>query len=192
MSSTLPFGLEINKYAIDRFPDDYTRQDPAADRNRHPFSQGPAITALGLTNMLRFTTNEAVSAASFRDILLRSTLGERRPVDDTRCLQGMIEHSNLIVTAWDGQLLVGIARSVTDFHYCCYLSDLAVDVAYQRQGIGRQLIQITQDALGPGCKIILLSAPAAVNYYAHLGFERHDQAWVLARTKGRKLHICTD
>jgi predicted N-acetyltransferase YhbS len=137
--------------------------------------------------MLRFTSNEAVSVDSFREVLLRSTLGERRPVDDTRCLQGMIEHSNLIVTAWDGQLLVGIARSVTDFHFCCYLSDLAVDVAYQRQGIGRQLIQITQDALRPRCKIILLSAPAAVNYYVHLGFERHDQAWVLARTPQRQL-----
>ena len=95
----------------------------------------------------------------------------------------MIEQSNLIVTAWEDQLLVGIARSVTDFHYCCYLSDLAVDVAYQRRGIGRQLIQITQEALGPRCKIILLSAPTAVDYYLHLGFERHDQAWVLARTK---------
>ncbi|HEY5812696.1 MAG TPA: GNAT family N-acetyltransferase [Terrimicrobiaceae bacterium] len=133
--------------------------------------------------MLRFTANEAVSVDSFRDVLLRSTLAERRPVDDTRCLQGMIEHSTLIVAAWDGQLLVGIARSVTDFHYCCYLSDLAVDVAYQRQGIGRQLIQITQNALGPHCKIILLSAPAAVDYYPHLGFARHDQAWVLVRTK---------
>jgi ribosomal protein S18 acetylase RimI-like enzyme len=133
--------------------------------------------------MLRFASNEAVSADSFRDVLLRSTLDERRPVDDIHCLQGMIEHSNLIVTAWDGQLLVGIARSVTDFHYCCYLSDLAVDVAYQRQGIGRQLIQITQEALGPRCKIILLSAPAAVDYYPYLGFERHDQAWVLPRTK---------
>ena len=73
--------------------------------------------------MLRFTTNEAVSADIFRDVLLRSTLDERRPVDDIHCFK-MIEHSNLIVTAWDGQLLVGIARSVTDFHYCCYLSDL--------------------------------------------------------------------
>jgi ribosomal protein S18 acetylase RimI-like enzyme len=72
--------------------------------------------------------------------MLRSTLDERRPVDDIHCLHGMIEHSNLIVTAWDGELLVGIARSVTDSHYCCYLSDLSVDVAYQRQGIGRQLI----------------------------------------------------
>jgi ribosomal protein S18 acetylase RimI-like enzyme len=133
--------------------------------------------------MLRFTNTEIVSTAAFADILRRSTLSERRPVDDTCCLQGMIEHSNLIATAWDDQLLVGIARSVTDFHYCCYLSDLAVDVEYQRQGIGRRLIKITQDALGPHCKVILLSAPAAADYYSHLGFDRHDQAWVLARTK---------
>jgi GNAT superfamily N-acetyltransferase len=95
----------------------------------------------------------------------------------------MIEHSNLVATAWDEHLLVGIARSVTDFHYCCYLSDLAVDVAYQRQGVGRRLLQTTQDALGAQCSIILLSAPAAVDYYPHLGFERHDCAWVLARLK---------
>jgi ribosomal protein S18 acetylase RimI-like enzyme len=133
--------------------------------------------------MLRFTTGEAVSVDSFRDILTRSTLGVRRPVDDTQCLQGMLEHSNLIATVWDNALLVGIARSVTDFHYCCYLSDLAVDVAYQRRGIGKRLIQLTQDALAQQCKIILLSAPAAVDYYPHLGFERHEQAWVLAREK---------
>jgi ribosomal protein S18 acetylase RimI-like enzyme len=134
--------------------------------------------------MLRFTISEAVSLDDFRDLLLRSTLGGRRPVDDADCLQGMIDNSNLIATAWDGELLIGIARSVTDFHFCCYLSDLAVDVAYQRQGIGKQLIRITQDALGPHASIVLLSAPAAVDYYPHLGFERHQQAWVLPRTKG--------
>jgi ribosomal protein S18 acetylase RimI-like enzyme len=133
--------------------------------------------------MLRFATNEAITVDSFRNVLLRSTLGERRPLDDLACLKGMIEHSNLTVTAWDDQLLVGVARSVTDFHYCCYLSDLAVDVAYQRQGIGKRLIRITQEALGPHCKIILLSAPAAVDYYKHLGFERHHQAWILPRSK---------
>jgi ribosomal protein S18 acetylase RimI-like enzyme len=133
--------------------------------------------------MIRFTINEKVSVEQFRDVLLRSTLGKRRPVDDAHCLQGMIEHSNLIATAWAGHLLVGIARSVTDFHYCCYLSDLAVDVTCQRQGIGKQLIQTTQNALGPRCKIILLSAPAAVDYYPHLGFERHNQAWVLDRPR---------
>jgi ribosomal protein S18 acetylase RimI-like enzyme len=95
----------------------------------------------------------------------------------------MLENSNLIATAWDDALLVGIARSVTDFHYCCYLSDLAVDVAYQRRGIGKRLIQLTQDALGQRCNIILLSAPAAVDYYPHFCFKRHEQAWVLARAK---------
>jgi predicted N-acetyltransferase YhbS len=133
--------------------------------------------------MLRFTISKTVSVDSFRDVLTRSTLGARRPVDDTRCLQGMLENSNLIATAWDDTLLVGIARSVTDFHYCCYLSDLAVDAAHQRRGIGKRLIQLTQDALGQQCKIILLSAPAAADYYPHLGFERHEQAWVLARVK---------
>jgi ribosomal protein S18 acetylase RimI-like enzyme len=95
----------------------------------------------------------------------------------------MMEHSNLIATAWEDDLLVGIARSVTDFHYCCYLSDLAVDVACQRRGIGRRLIRMTQEALGPRCSIILLAAPAAVDYYPRLGFQRHEQAWVLAPTK---------
>jgi predicted N-acetyltransferase YhbS len=133
--------------------------------------------------MLRFTTNETVSADCFRNVLPRSTLGEGRPINDIDCLKGMIERSNLVVAAWDDQLLVGIARSVADFHYCCYLSDLAVDVAYQRQGIGRRLIQLTQDSLRPNCKIIVLSAPAAVDYYGHLGFEHHDQAWILDPTK---------
>lgn len=132
---------------------------------------------------LRYTTREAVSAECFRNLLERSTFGQRRPMDDQACLEGMIEHSNIVATAWDDQLLVGIARSVTDFHFCCYLSDLAVDEKYQRQGIGRRLIQITQAALGPRCSIILLAAPAAVDYYAHLGLERHPQAWVLPAGK---------
>jgi ribosomal protein S18 acetylase RimI-like enzyme len=131
--------------------------------------------------MLRYSTDESVSVLQFVDILNRSTLAGRRPVKDLACLEGMIQNSNLVATAWDDGLLVGIARSVTDFAYCCYLSDLAVDCAYQRQGIGRRLIQVTQDALGPRGTIILLAAPAAVDYYPHLGFERHDQAWVLDR-----------
>ena len=132
---------------------------------------------------LRYTTQATVSVECFRNLLERSTLGERRPTDDLACLEGMIENSNLVATAWDGELLVGIARSVTDFHFCCYLSDLAVDVRYQRQGIGRRLMQITQAALGQRCSIILLAAPAAVDYYAHVGLERHPQAWVLPAGK---------
>ena len=91
----------------------------------------------------------------------------------------MLRNANLLVSCWDGDLLVGIARSVTDFHYCCYLSDLAVDVDHQKQGIGKQLIGETKSRLESGCSLILLSAPAAVDYYPHIGFEKHESAWVL-------------
>lgn len=123
--------------------------------------------------------DDRVRVDEFRDLLLRSTLGERRPVDDGEVLAGMVAHADILATCWDGDLLVGIARSVTDFHYCCYLSDLAVDRAYQRQGIGKALVEMTRSRLGPRCKVILLAAPAAQSYYPHLGFRRHESAWVL-------------
>ncbi|MBI2568584.1 MAG: GNAT family N-acetyltransferase [Candidatus Schekmanbacteria bacterium] len=128
-----------------------------------------------------YRVNAPVDPEEFAGILRRSGLAERRPVDDQECIRGMIENSNLTVTAWDGVLLVGIARSVTDFCYCCYLSDLAVDRAYQRRGMGTELLSRTRKELGPRCKLILLSAPGAVAYYECLGLERHPQAFVLAR-----------
>ena len=129
--------------------------------------------------MLTYSSDRPVTAHEFKDLLLRSTLGERRPVDDDAMMQGMIENANLIITCWDRDLLVGISRSVTDFHYCCYVSDLAVDVSYQRKGIGKKLIEETSGKVGDSCTIILLSAPAAVDFYPHIGFEKHPQAWVL-------------
>jgi len=91
----------------------------------------------------------------------------------------MLRHSNLLCTAWDDGKLVGVARSVTDFEYCCYLSDLAVDKEYQRIGIGKGLIRLTQSRLGEKAKIILLAAPDAEGYYGHIGFEAHRSAWIL-------------
>jgi ribosomal protein S18 acetylase RimI-like enzyme len=123
------------------------------------------------------------SVDDFIDLLNRSTLGERRPVSDRACMQGMVENASLLVGAYCDGKLVGIARSVTDFHYCCYLSDLAVDRAFQRNGIGRELIRQTQSQLGPRCKIILLAAPAAAEYYPHIGFEHHPQAWLLPQAE---------
>ena len=133
--------------------------------------------------MLRYATDAVITVEQFRDVLQRSTLGARRPIQDSACLQGMLTHADLLATCWDGELLVGVARSVTDFYYCCYLSDLAVDEAYQKRGIGRELIAQTQSKLGPNAKLILLSAPAAVDYYPHIGFEQHPSAWVLARER---------
>ena len=91
----------------------------------------------------------------------------------------MLQHANLLCTAWDGSKLVGVARSVTDFEYCCYLSDLAVDEDYQKAGIGRELIRLTRSRLGNKAKIILLAAPAAEAYYPKIGFDAHKSAWVL-------------
>ena len=113
------------------------------------------------------------------DVYHTSTLGERRPVGDRACMAHMIEQANLVVTAWEGDRLVGIARSLTDFCYVAYLADLAVRQTHQRQGIGQELIRRTQAALGPGATIVLLAAPAAEQYYPHIGFTHHPQAWTL-------------
>lgn len=131
---------------------------------------------------VHYATNGPLTVDELIDVLRRSTLGERRPVDDRACMEGIVEHGNLTVTARDTDgRLVGVARSVTDFHYACYLSDLAVDREAQRQGIGVELIRHTREALGPKCKLILLSAPAAIDYYPRIGFSHHPQAWVLDR-----------
>lgn len=124
-------------------------------------------------------TDASVSAEQFVDLLQRSGLAERRPVDDLACMEGMIANSNLIVTAWDGDVLVGIARSMTDFHYACYLSDLAVCRSYQRSGLGRELQAVTQRQLGPRCKLILIAAPAANAYYEKIGYTNNPRCWVL-------------
>ena len=132
---------------------------------------------------IKYRTDSEVSVAEFLKLLTLSTLGERRPIDDLDCIEGMLRNSNLTVTAWDGSKLVGIARSMTDFHYACYLSDLAVDRTYQRQGIGLRLQQITQEQLQPKCKLILISAPAANDYYPSIGYESSPRCWVLPRDR---------
>ena len=108
-----------------------------------------------------------------------STLGERRPVDERDRMAAMLANANLVVTAWDRDLLVGISRALTDFTYATYLSDLAVRGTHQRHGIGKELMRITQRASGPKTTVILLAAPKAVDYYPHAGFTQHGSAWIL-------------
>lgn len=132
---------------------------------------------------IRYSTEQSISADEFIDVLRRSTLAERRPIGDRTCIEDMLRHANLLCTAWDARTLVGVARSVTDFSYCCYLSDLAVDTAYQHRGLGKELIRLTQSKLGPRCKIVLLAAPKAETYYPKIGFTPHHSAWTLVATK---------
>lgn len=113
------------------------------------------------------------------DLYNASTLGERRPVDDRRIMSDMLSHANLVVTAWDGTLLIGIARTLTDFSYVGYLADLAVRASHQRQGIGIELIAKTRQKMGPRSMLVLLAAPKAVEYYPNIGFTKHESAWTL-------------
>ena len=117
----------------------------------------------------------------FIDLLERSTLAERRPVDEPETIRGMLEHADIIVTARVGGLLVGISRAITDYHFCTYLSDLAVDHDYQRRGIGKELIRRTHEAAGRNTTLILLAAPKARTYYPHVGMQAHDSCWIIPR-----------
>ena len=128
--------------------------------------------------MITYRTGNDLDVDAVIDVYRASTLGERRPVDDRERMRLMLQNANLVVTAWDGELLVGIARSVSDFSYATYLSDLAVRLSHQKQGIGRELVRRTQE-LGGKAFVVLLSAPKAVEYYPRIGMTQHPSAWTL-------------
>lgn len=131
---------------------------------------------------VRYALEPELAAEEFIAVLRRSTLAERRPVDDAGRIAGMLRQADLVVTARDEHgLLVGVARAITDFHYCTYLSDLAVDVACQCRGIGRELIARTHVAAGLATSLILLAAPAAREYYGRIGMQKHEACWYLPR-----------
>ncbi|MDE8601877.1 GNAT family N-acetyltransferase [Marinomonas sp. RSW2] len=128
---------------------------------------------------VEYKINQTITADQFIGLLSRTSLGARRPIDQVETIDAMLANANLLVTAWQGDRLVGVARSVTDFAFCCYLSDIAVDESIQSSGIGKTLIRMTKEALKPTCSLILLSAPQAVGYYPKIGFTQHNSAWVL-------------
>ncbi len=117
----------------------------------------------------------------FIDLLVRSTLAERRPVEEPETIRGMLERAEVIITARIAGRLVGISRAITDFSFCTYLSDVAVDQEYQRRGIGKELIRLTHEAAGLNTMLILLAAPLARTYYPHVGMLPHDSCWIIPR-----------
>ena len=128
---------------------------------------------------IEYTLEPDLSAADFIDVLRRSMLAERRPVDRADVVAAMLANADIILTArTDSGLLVGVSRAITDYAYCTYLSDLAVAHDFQRQGIGKELIDRTHGAAGLRTKLILLAAPAAREYYPHIGMEQHMSCWI--------------
>ncbi|HWZ81014.1 MAG TPA: GNAT family N-acetyltransferase [Terriglobales bacterium] len=130
-------------------------------------------------NTIDYRYGNNLNVQSVIELYNASGLGERRPVDDPAIFADMVRHGNLTITAWDGELLVGISRTLTDFSYVGYLSDLAVRRSHQKRGISVQLIQKTREKMGPRSMLVLLSAPNAVEYYPRVGFTQHPSAWVL-------------
>ena len=127
---------------------------------------------------IEYKDDVKITKEQFIQILKDSTLSERRPVNDPERIDKMLKNADLTITAWDGDLLVGVSRSITDFSYCAYLSDLAVHMDYQGKGIGKQLIEETRNTVGRDVMLFLFSAPNADSYYPHIGFEKKD-AWII-------------
>jgi GNAT superfamily N-acetyltransferase len=128
-----------------------------------------------------YRTDAPVTTAQVIDVFRSS--GINRPVDDPERISQMLRYGNLTITAWQGDQLVGIARSLTDFCFCCYLSDLAVRREFQRQGVGKKLIDLTKERVGEKTTLLLLAAPAAKDYYPKIGLEQHHDCFVIRRTE---------
>jgi predicted N-acetyltransferase YhbS len=139
---------------------------------------GEASPHRGIVGVIEYRIGNDLDLDQVIELYRASTLGERRPVDERDRMEKMLRNANLVISAWDGDLMVGISRSLTDFTYATYLSDLAVRESYQRQGIGKELVRRTKELSGQAA-VILLSAPKAVDYYPHIGFSQHPSAWVL-------------
>ena len=116
---------------------------------------------------------------------LYDNAGLPRPTNDKERIQKMLDNSNLIVTAWDNDVLVGVSRSITDWVWCCYLSDLAVRSEYKQQGIGRQLINLTKEKVGDQSMVLLLSVPTAMEYYPKVGFVKQESSFIINRAEWR-------
>ncbi len=128
---------------------------------------------------IHFRINEKVSALAVMEVFRNS--GINRPFDDEKRIQTMLDNSNLIISAWNGTELIGIARSITDFSYCCYLSDIAIKKEYQKFGIGKTMIEPTQQSIGEQTMLLLLSNTSAMEYYPKVGFEKVENGYVIKR-----------
>jgi len=131
--------------------------------------------------MITYSDDKNQDAALVADLFRRS--GIKRPFEDTERIKRMIEGADLLITAWQDGCMVGVARAITDYSYCCYLSDLAVDASCQKQGVGKELIRLVQERIGDQCSLVLISAPNAVDFYTRLGLQKSDKAFVIPRLK---------
>lgn len=132
--------------------------------------------------MIEYQLEPNLSVDEYLGVLLSSGLAERRPADDREKLTKMVQNADIMLTARSRGKLIGISRCMTDFAHATYLADLAVDRAFQKQGIGRELITRSHEAAGTHTILLLLAAPAAASYYPHVGMQKHDSCWIIPRS----------
>lgn len=149
----------------------------------HPVIKGHAawVALATAPHGVTFAREEGkLAVEEFQDVIRRSDLN--RPADDVPRLTMMLAHANLVVAARDDtRHLIGVARSLTDFAYCCYLSDLCVDEAWQGRGIGRALVAETKSIVGPNSMVLLLSAPKPMGYYPRIGMDTVQNGFIIRR-----------
>jgi predicted N-acetyltransferase YhbS len=131
--------------------------------------------------MITYKQNHPLEAEEV--IRVFESSGISRPTKDLERIRRMLKHSNLIISAWDGERLIGVCRALTDFSYCCFLSDLAVDRAYQHRGIGREMIVRLRGEIGDEVSLVIQAAAASMSYYPRLGFEKVENGFMLARKR---------
>ena len=131
---------------------------------------------------MQITYRTDITPAAAQIIELYNDSGLPRPTNDPGRMVEMYAHSDLVVSAWDGEKLVGVSRCITDWVWCCYLADLAIATNYKGAGIGRKLVEVTKEKLGPKVMIVLLSVPDAMEYYPKIGFEKVDYGFIMKRT----------
>jgi ribosomal protein S18 acetylase RimI-like enzyme len=144
------------------------------------FRENKNVSIFGSMN-ITYKINQSLSTSDIIDVYRSS--GLNRPIEDAARIEKMFVNSNLVISAWDGERLVGVSRSLTDWSFCCYLSDLAVHKDYQHSGIGRELVRRTREATGEQCMLLLLAAPAAVDYYPKLNMEHEPKAFIYKRLR---------
>jgi predicted N-acetyltransferase YhbS len=130
---------------------------------------------------MNITYKTDVKPTAQQIIDLYNSAGLKRPTDDAERIGKIYENSNLVITAWDGDLLVGVSRTITDFYYTSYLADLAVKLEYQKEGIGKKLLYLTKETLGDQCMMLLLSAPTAMEYYPKVGMDTVENGFIIQR-----------
>lgn len=139
------------------------------------------MNLLEVTMKIKYKVNERITVKQLATVF--STSGIRRPIEDLTRLERMLNEADILITAWDNEEVVGVARALTDYSYCCYLSDLAVDKRYQSNGIGKKLIELLQNELSEEVALLLLSSPTAMDYYPQIGFEKIDNGFIIKRKK---------